>query len=221
MLVAMQTAAMNTWPAAWHSHSTRMRLWALCCATGFTGLVLMLFMPDRRHVAYDTLPPPVVLSVRLLADGLDQTRGPAPLSDLASRLPKTASRGAQTDAIEGRAIRVLQAPQTAPQVAPITPTQPLPGHAEAPAGSNTAATPGAPLDLSTQTTGRALESVRPGGSLSEAARQQHGLAGPHERERWSDAVSRSAKPDCLAGNPQGSLLDLPVRLLQALRDQCK
>ena len=226
MLDAMQVAAVNTWPSGWHSHSTRTRLWALCCAIGFTGLVLMPFLPDRRHGPYDGLPPPVVLSVRLLPDWSVQTSSNATPSQQASRPPKTSFHSLQASEIanEDRRPKTPKAPKAlsaAPQIAPVTQTQPLSVDTDAPSALTTTPSAGAPLDLSSQTTGRALQAVPPRRSLSEAARQQHGLAGPHERERWSDAVSRSAKPDCLAGHPQGSLLDLPVRLLQALRAQCK
>ena len=195
----MHTSSMHSWPLDGRHHSIAARLWTVVCAAGMTALWMLLLTPNGHDVREHALDRPAAVSVRLLQE--------APPKALAPSRPGMARRPAT---------RSLSSPEIPlPEETVSTPSGHMP---TVPAGGQAQA---APIDLSAQAIGRAVQAVQPGWSLSEAARSRHGLAAPHARERWTESMARSAKPDCLKGHERATLLDLPGKLLQALNDQCK
>lgn len=56
-------------------------------------------------------------------------------------------------------------------------------------------------------------------SLAELANEQ--LNGGQRRDRLAEGVSAAEKPDCLAANASGSLINLITLPLAVARDKCK
>ena len=56
-------------------------------------------------------------------------------------------------------------------------------------------------------------------SLAELANEQ--LNGGQRRDRLAEGVSAAERPDCLAANANGSLINLITLPLAAARDKCK
>lgn len=125
-------------------------------------------------------------------------------------------------------------PITVPRATAATPTAPAveaPRAAAAISSTAPSATPGpagppapaasapAPLRLGPEVLRQAArDSVSETRRLAAAAGQPLGDAdGP----RLADDVAAAGKPDCLAANPGGSLLSIPIIAWQALRQKCR
>lgn len=170
-----------------------------------------LWAPPPRH-AITPLESPVTTWLRLLP--LPAMPAP-PAADLpALRRPDTPARPMPPRA---PAFPVPELPSTrAAEPQPITLA--APAAATPPA---TAASSPPPLRLGDEVMRRAARD-----SLAETRRLAAEAGLPAERgvsdqERLASGVEQAAKPDCLASNPGGSLLSIPIIALQALRQKCK
>jgi hypothetical protein len=109
----------------------------------------------------------------------------------------------------------VEAPRAAAATPSTTPSA-TPGPADPPAA---AASAPAPLRLGPEVLRQAArDSVSETRRLAAAAGQTVDEAdGP----RLADGVAAAGKPDCLAANPGGSLLSIPMIAWQALRQKCR
>lgn len=135
-------------------------------------------------------------------------------------LPRTdpPARRAPPKAPELPVPEVLSSQAATPQ--PITLTAPTPTPTPTTPPAPAASSP-APLRLGDEVLRRAARD-----SIAETRRLAAEAGLPAERgvsggERLADGVEQAAKPDCLASNPGGSLLSIPIIALQALRQKCK
>jgi hypothetical protein len=174
----------------------------MAAAVVMTALCMLLLTPTAWHGPSPATAQPAALSVRLLDE-------PPRVPSMPRPLPHAPLRQALSSPALSAFPLTVQ-----PEAVPAAPEQ-------ASATPQTGLAKPAPLDLSAQAVGRAVQAVQPGWSLSERARSQHGLGAPSAGERFSSSVARSAKPECLKGHERSNLLDLPGKLLQALTDQCK